>query len=414
MPLTNASPAKPGQVLLHAGMHTAGTGLIEHAASSLRSELLRHNVVYPGTSLNHARAARAVGALTAEPDATASTTNSANTRPWNRLVSVLNSSADTIGFIGDERFARLPVDICQKIVTDMGKPVTVTITLQNLITLPVWLWQQGLKSGVTAELEPWLRENISEDFAISADSVRAQILVADVVEKWASVVGPENVVLIVHDEHAPDAVTRPFESLLGLPEGLLATASGPSLHIRSMTPDEAELLRDINRAMETLPIAGGADYLRLYRDSAITPMLASPSVTAEPLSLSTPTWVVDILKPIAHDQIKTIKACGVKIIGDIDTIAATPSDAHTNAASGNIPIESASKFVADVVKAAATTIDQLDEEIRVARAERDASLRRWNADRVLDSWSAGQVLKVGTTEFARRILRRVKRFVKRA
>lgn len=67
---------------------------------------------------------------------------------------------------------------------------------------------------------------------------------ARLVERWAAVVGPERLTVIVPDESDPDMLLRSFEGLLALPHGVLRRRNWQEN--RSLSWDEVELVRRCN------------------------------------------------------------------------------------------------------------------------------------------------------------------------
>ncbi len=401
-------PVEPGQVLLHIGMYKAGTTAIQNAAAALREELREHDVIYPGKSRNHARASLAIagrqyGWTGKAPDL----------RYWNAIVEAVNEDPQSIGFVSHEYFAEYSTAVCQKVATGLKRPVKVVVTVRNLISLPTSMWQQVLKFGTTAPLDEWIKQRILDDSKEEPDLFRTRMLGGEAVAKWADVVGPENVIVVIVDKATPDLLMNSFEELLHLPHGFLTQLELDAGQLnRSMTANEVEFLRATNAVVKAKQTLGWSDYSKLYRHGAIEKMLAHPEADSEPQSLKVPEWTVEPLQAIAQEQIALIRQTGVKVIGDLDSIGKVPRNIGVNPKISTIPVSLASDFVANAAITLTDEIDRLDADMsRLAQQLR----RRFPAGEPspLDDWPTRKILQVGLIELSRRMARRARRVAKR-
>ncbi|SNT13919.1 hypothetical protein SAMN06309944_2221 [Micrococcales bacterium KH10] len=392
------SPLEPGHVLLHAGMYKAGTTSLQNLAASMRDELREHGVIYPGARHNHARASHAIAGRPIGWSGKAP-----SMKHWRSLVDEISAQPDTIGFVSHEYFADYSVDICKKVVEGLGRPVTVAITVRNLISLPTSMWQQYLKFGTAARLEPWLRKRLEVDFETSTDQFHTRMMVGRVIEKWANVVGPENVIVIVLDKTEPDRLTRAFESLLRLPTGFLDTPElDPGQQNRSMTVNESSFLCETNKVTQARATLAWSDYLRLYRHAAIEPMLAHPEYDTSPVVLRTPNWAVKQLQPLAEQQAEIITNSGVQVVGDIGAIAQVPSSVGKNEHPHAVPIPLVSAYIANIVKAASDEITELDEVTELVKKQREQRRHPKSPAQELDTWPAKKIGRVALGQVRRR------------
>ncbi len=148
------------------------------------------------------------------------------------------------------------------------------------------------------------------------------------VERWASIVGPENVTVIVPDENDRSFLLRSFEELLGLPAGLLVAES--DTENRSMSLGEIELVRQINREFLR---NGWSDklYRKFVRQGLTAQMQTNRAPAADEPRVTTPQWALDRAAEIGAAAADKLSALGVHIVGDISTLgapvrAAEPSD----------------------------------------------------------------------------------------
>ena len=150
----NLAGLKPGQILLHIGVHKTGTTSIQDALAHARPELSQWNVHYPGTAQAHRKVASSamnrrlgwqVGGAPAPDPAV-----------WENFV---RSARDFSGITvcSSEFFAESDDATAGRIIERIGrKNVHVVITLRNLGKILPSAWQQILKSGYTHGYVHWL------------------------------------------------------------------------------------------------------------------------------------------------------------------------------------------------------------------------------------------------------------------
>ena len=104
-------------------------------------------------------------------------------------------------------------------------------------------WAQYVADGMGAPFESWLRAMLTPDNQRFSPSFWVRHRHDALVARWAKVVGPERVSVVVVDAER-GAVLRAFERLLGLAEGTLVADS--DLANRSLTLPETEAVRAFN------------------------------------------------------------------------------------------------------------------------------------------------------------------------
>jgi hypothetical protein len=118
--------------------------------------------------------------------------------------------------------------------------------------------------------------------------------------------------VVAVDHTKPDQLLRGFETLLGLPDGLLRPPrqSNPSLSL-----GEAELLRLINIAAKRSGWSD-EDYARTVRRRLAERMKNRPPAP-EDQPITTPAWAVDAAADRQRDAIARIESSGVRVVGDL-------------------------------------------------------------------------------------------------
>jgi len=314
----NLAGLKPGQILLHIGVHKTGTTAIQDALAHARPELSQWNVHYPGTAQAHRKVASSamnrrlgwqVGGAPAPDPAV-----------WENFVQRAKAFSG-ITVCSSEFFAESDDATAGQIIERIGVAnVHVVITLRNLGKILPSAWQQILKSGYEHGYVHWLENVVLSDKKEPKSEVfwarhRHDI----VVERWARLVGKDRVTVVVVDDTNRDGIFQDFENLLGLPEGSLLKHRRRSLN-RSMTAAESELLRSLN---ETL---GGGKGWRPYGNAAhnglIKGIVEGRTPGADEQKLQTPQWALDIAARYAATYVAAIKASGVNVMGDIELLGA--------------------------------------------------------------------------------------------
>jgi hypothetical protein len=143
------------------------------------------------------------------------------------------------------------------------------------------------------------------------------------VQRWASIVGPENVTVVVLDEADRGFLLRTFEELLGLPAGLLAVV--PTGENRSLTLGEIELLRQVNIEFRRRNWSD-ALYKKVVRDG-FGAQMQTRTPSADELRITTPRWARERAAEIGAAAAKNLAASGVRIVGDVWTLG-RPAEAE--------------------------------------------------------------------------------------
>jgi hypothetical protein len=137
-----------------------------------------------------------------------------------------------------------------------------------------------------------------------------------VVGRWAARVGQDKVTVLVADEDDHDLLPRAFETMLGLPEGMLVPPRDRSN--ASLSFVEAEAIRRLNqRARED----GWSprEYWKLVQ-RGIVPALAHRDRSADARIHGLPGWALDHVADRAEQQIEGLRQSGVRIVGDPDLL----------------------------------------------------------------------------------------------
>jgi len=327
-------------------MPKSGTTAIQRAATARRAELLEHGVNYPGTGHNHSQASTAVaGQRRARPGVAAG-----SDKHWARLLDEIRGEERRV-FLSHEFFAEHPVEVCRRIVTELDREVHVVLTMRNQASLLGSAWQQTLKQGSSASFEEWLRTVLGERAPGQVLPFDLRTDLAGIVSKWASLVGPSRVTVIVLDRAEPERLTESFEDLLDLPRGLLGVDLGGDLANRSLTASEAETLRQMNVSLHSSGHMARKDFRALYRGGGIDRLLAREPGREE-ASIQAPQWAVDAMVERAKDQVTRLAELGVRVVGDLDVLARPVPSATNGAGVSTTPIPAARAMALGILERA--------------------------------------------------------------
>jgi hypothetical protein len=318
-PVSQADPLllPPGACLLHIGPFKTGSSAIQASLHQARPLLGEHGVVYAGKGARAMRAGWAVIGVTPRGRPTATI------EEWARLAAEVRAATDRRVCVSTEDLGRVGSRVAHRVVTDLGpERVHVVTVVRRLDRLIPSQWQQRSQSFSTDSFEDYLHAVLDEPGAGSSASGTAFWAshdVARVLRTWAGEVGPDHVVAIVADETDRTLLTRTFERLLGLPEGLLAPAGRGNA---SLSATGVELLRRLNAEGAA---RGWPDevHARLVREVAGRLKRVGPGpgdLAAPPL----PAWAAERVAELSVARARAVAESGVRVVGDPGALAVVP------------------------------------------------------------------------------------------
>lgn len=266
---------------------------------------------------------------------------------WDRMMAEIDSDRSRRAWISHEFAAEASNAMAQKFATSLGERIHVVITLRSPAEILPSLWTQRLKAGQTDTFDDWLKRVFNQvpDQPMRRQFRRSQNQGA-LVERWASIVGADNVTVIVVDKSRPTLLLHTFERMLGLRDEMLTTASTSGSRLnRSLSLPEAELFMRINSAAKSESL-GWADYATLIRGGAVPRMLDNrvPPI-GEPRVLM-PAWAADLARDRGRKYARRIKKSGVRIVGDLRSLsAAVPTRDGEESAIDSVPMDVAVEAV---------------------------------------------------------------------
>ncbi|MBT0994597.1 hypothetical protein KIN34_09890 [Cellulomonas sp. DKR-3] len=320
--------------LLHIGSPKTGTTALQNAMSRLRDPLLEHGVRYPGTTLHHQYGASVLlqrrspawgGALPPH-------------EWWDELQAEIDAETERRVLVSYEMICQGDLAATQRFADALGPQTHAVLVVRSFGTLLPSMWQQRVKMGLSQPLSGFLREALAD-----LDAVRIRYSDAfhrsdglHLVERWARVLGPENVTVVVLDPSRRSLLFDAFEGMLGLPSGLLDSApSDGHAANRSMSLAEAELTRRLNQQVLGARGAPRPEHRRLVWQGAVDRMLKTHVPTREEGKVAIPQWALEPCQEAGLRMADEIRARGVRVHGDLDvlsapvpTLAELPDDAR--------------------------------------------------------------------------------------
>jgi hypothetical protein len=335
-------------VLLHIGLFKTGTTAIQGALFQARSQLGEHRVLHAGRGRHPMEAVLAFrGSKSLIGNATP------RIGQWHRLVDQVAAAPDKRVVVSSEFFSDADVETARRAVQALGgSRVHVVVTLRPLTKLLASQWQQYVRNQATFPYDDWLDGMLRKPpYNRPTPSFWKRNHHDVLVERWASIVGPENVTVIVVDETDRGSLLRTFEELLGLPSDLLVAER--DTENRSMTLGEIELIRQINIEFRR---RGWSDelYKTLMRRGLVLQMQTKRTPRADEPRITTPQWALDRVAEIGATDAEKLSTLDVRIVGDISTLGASVrAEKAQEATRANIvlPVDGAREAVIGMITA---------------------------------------------------------------
>jgi hypothetical protein len=237
----------------------------------------------------------------------------ARAETWQRLVDEIAGASLPRLCLSKEDFGRADDDAVTRILdaTGAGRTHLVYVARRLDKVLPS-SWQQQVKARVTASYPDFLRDVL--DPAATSWTARLVMEPQDVglvLARWGKHLPPEQMTVVVADEDDRAALPHAFESLLGLPDGLLAPPGGPAN--RSMGYAETEAVRRLNRLAldeQWKP----REYRQVVQRGVVRTLKERDD--GGPRLRGIPPEAFDRVADLADANIEAIRSSGAHVVGD--------------------------------------------------------------------------------------------------
>ncbi|MFC4783167.1 hypothetical protein ACT8ZV_01735 [Nocardioides sp. MAHUQ-72] len=390
-------PLPEGTHLIHIGPQKTGSTAIQAAMHAARETLREHGVLYPGPTPKPREAAE-VGLGFDRMDGRPNKPMQA----WDDLLRQLQEPGHQRVCVSLEAFGRATDEQISRIVSELGggRPHVIAAA-RRYDTLMPSQWQERVKSQLRLSYDEWLRVVLGPE---DPEDPRWRNLwvphdTVSLLRRWADVVGEENVTLVVLDENERDRLPRTFESLLGLPTGVLDLEG--ATQNQSLTYNQTELLRRLNILFHDRSWPR-SDYHDLVRKGAVQQMLRVPAAPGEVRIPALPVWARERLVELSDQRIEGLGKLSVRVVGDLEALRVQRLDgpAEVAEADPHVSLETAVSALEGLMVASN----------RRLREERSALRRRLRAARRRASAaSAAAAAATPDGSRSRRALRRLVR-----
>lgn len=351
---TTPSVLPDGSVLLHIGPPKTGSTAIQRALHGSRAELAEHGVLYPGTRMRAQSAAAAVLGIGASVGR-----EEPKIERWHALVDEIRRSELPRTCLSQEPFARADDAAVSRILDGLGAERThVLYVARRLDKLVPSHWQERVKAWTELSFDDFLHRVLEEPDGPQGRRLWAPQDVGTVVARWAAQVGPDHVTILVSDEQDHELIPRTFESLLGLPAGMLVPP--PDRSNTSLSFLEAEAIRALNRRAREDGWTQ-REYWKVVQ-RGVVPALAHRDRSADTRIRGLPDWALVQVAERAERQIAAIEQSGVRVVGDPERLRIR---GKVEAVPVPAPVESIGlDLLADVVRGVRVGHDHLREQPR--------------------------------------------------
>lgn len=330
------------RLLIHVGPHKTGTTTVQSALHQHKDLLIEQGVRYLGSGVRPGLGPRA---LTGVLDSAAQQRR--GLKEWSELQAEAAAATEPRLVLSSEFLCEADDDAARRIVDGWGDvDLQVVVTLRSLARILPSQWQQFVRSGLAEPFGPWVEAIVAAyDDPASPLPFWRRHRHADIVERWARIVGADKVTVVIGDSGDPGLLTREFAALLDLPSDLLVPRS--SMENRSLTWEEAAVIRAFNHqatAARHLPTkARLAAWARLKHR---TPLSSEHRITI-------PGSLVDPVRAMCEDTATRIVASGVTVVGDLEELRQVPSADGQQREPQRVPVELAGQVAVEVLTEAA-------------------------------------------------------------
>ncbi len=352
-----------GEVLLHVGPPKTGTTALQNALAAARPQLKAQGVLYPGTKFSHwTPSCSALGiATTAHP-----ADPPVPPEVWAKFTARVARRKDR-AVVSSEQFADAAQEQAARFVEDLGGPDTVRVllTLRPLAMILPSSWQQSLKSGAPKPLpgpirkvksrvvkpyEQWLRETLEG----KNDTFWGRFDYAGLLARWARIVGPQRVAVIVVDSGDPLRILRDTEQVIGVdPDTLQRVVTKTN---RSLSYEEAALVRQWLVRLEQNAPMPAAQYHQWVRRGALWGLVDGRQPGPDEHALRTPQWALDAVDDRTRTTIEAVRGSGAAVYGDLADLIVDPAPSADLGAVNTVPTDIAMQMLMGLATMAAKDV----------------------------------------------------------
>jgi hypothetical protein len=369
-----------GSLLLHIGPFKTGTTAIQSGIREAAPALKEHGVSVIG--LNRRNVRRAVLSITNNRGLSGDAPPSAEL--WQKLVRQAHRAKTPRAVLSSEFFCDASKQAATQAIEAIGRDrVHVVVTVRPLAKILPSAWQQYVRNMLTSPYDDWLDAMFNRaPYRDPTPSFWRRHRHGKLVAKWAGIVGPDRISVVIADDQDRDGLTRAFEGLLGVPEGLLVPPAMAATN-RSLTASEIELVRQLNLHFEE---HGWPDevYHKFVRNSVVARLLRRMPAPDES-RIITPLWAQERAAATAANSVERFNKLGVRVIGNTDSLLQIEPPPLNLGRASDLPVSASVGIIvallyrSGLIEAPAEIV----EDAEAAAAEADMNAAERNARRLV-------------------------------
>ena len=254
---------------------------------------------------------------------------------WEAVLREIRDAPQLHVVLSSEAFSYAQPAAIERVVRDLDRErLHVVVTLRPIARLVASEWQEHVQSGMRLSFEAYLDALFRDGDPDQARSFWHRQRHDHLIERWAEQVGIDRMSAIVVDEADPGRLYRVFEALTGLREGTLVPEDGISN--RSLTLPEIVAVRALADRFEAEGYSMAA-FHRVVRMKVAASMKTRAPGPDEP-RIDSPQWALDAAGAVAREVVAGIRASGVRVIGDFDSLTVVPTSRLAGDGLPDVPI----------------------------------------------------------------------------
>lgn len=392
-----------GARVLHIGSPKTGSTALQAAMHSKREEMRRHGVLHVASD-QRGREAVLAAMMNAE---FGEQSDPRLFKRWRTLVAEIEQAGDPRVCLSNESLSRIDDAAAARMVAALGGDrahiVTVARRLDKLLPSQ---WQEWVRVGTTSlTYEDWLRVVLEDnpenrhwrDFWLPHDLER-------LVDRWAGLTGRDRFTLVIADESDRRFLSRTFERLLGLPDGLLQPEETHRTNPSASMP-RVETVRRLNAALEEQDWP--ADIKATLRSRVAKRIRsAAPWPGEAPIPLM-PAWAAAQVSELNKQREDLAGSLGVQVVGDPANLGRrVPAVEEADAAAEMVSTELAVQSIVTAIGGAVELLEQERSRNECATVQPRRKISQGKSapsGRSLDQYAAGDLAR----ELRKRATRRL-------
>lgn len=322
----NALPAD--SIMLHIGAHKTGTTSLQAALYEARETLAAQGVfnLVPVGSESANVAARAVQRL----PASGTSGSPVDYKIWEQIVASSAKHRGSRVAISAEAFAVSEPAVIENIVRELGRDrLHVVVTLRPLAKILPSQWQQDLHGAwQSSAFDTWLKEVLKDPRAsrrVGPVDVPHRFWYRhrhdELVLRWARLVRPERITIVVVDDQRSEALFETFEQLLGVQAGTLPR--NVSSRNRSMTLPEMLIMQRYGKLLESSELGRRVvEQARYHRALRILRKIRPDNLRDARLQI--PSWSHARVGEIQEEMRVRLASIRANVVGSLDRLVWLP------------------------------------------------------------------------------------------